>query len=151
MATTIKEEQDEIREEFDLFDDPKEKLEYILDLGRSLPELDERHKVEENRVRGCQSQVWMIADLDQASGRMRLEADSDAFIVKGLITLLLRLYSNRPPEEVLANPPQVFEDIGLGKMLTPGRANGLYSMINRIQHLADAFQKAAAGPKATAG
>ena len=78
----------------------------------------------------------MVAQVDPASGRMQIRADSDAFIVKGLISLLLRLYSNRRPEEILENPPRVFEEIGLGAHLSPTRANGLHAMIKRIRQLA---------------
>lgn len=139
QAATVVEEQQRIREDFELFDEPREKIEYIIDLGRDLPPLDNRHKTEANKVRGCQSQVWLISELDPATGRIRLGAESDAVIVKGLISLLLRLYSNRTAQEILDNPPDVFEHIGLGRMLTPGRSNGLYSMIGRIRQIAEAY------------
>lgn len=131
-----------IEEDFALFDDVRDKIEYIIDLGKNLPPLDDSLKTEANRVRGCQSQVWMVADLDPGSRRMGLAADSDAVIVKGLISLLLRLYDQRTPDAILASPPEVFERVGLGKMLTPGRANGLYSMVERIRQLAKAYQTA---------
>lgn len=140
--TEIDETQTMIEEDFALFDDVRDKIEYIIDLGKDLPPLDEAVKTEANRVRGCQSQVWMVADLDPATRRINLAADSDAVIVKGLISLLLRLYDKRTPEAVLASPPEVFERIGLGRMLTPGRANGLYSMVERIRQLAKAYQTA---------
>jgi cysteine desulfuration protein SufE len=85
----------------------------------------------------------MIADLDPQTRRISLRADSDAVIVKGLIRLLLRLYGDRTPEAIIATPPDVFERVGLGRMLTPGRANGLYSMVERIRQLARAFETAA--------
>lgn len=131
-----------IEEEFALFDDVRDKIEYIIDLGRDLPPLPEAFKTEANRVRGCQSQVWLVADLDPATRRITLRADSDAVIVKGLISLLLRLYGGHTPEAIIANPPEVFERVGLGRMLTPGRANGLYSMVERIRQLARAFETA---------
>ncbi len=135
-AASIAEEERGIEEEFALFDEPREKLEYLLELGRTLPSLDAAHRTEANRVRGCQSQVWMVARFDPETRRLHLEADSDALIVRGLIALLLRLYSGRTPEDILAHPPRVFEAIGLGRLLTPGRQNGLYAMVERIRELA---------------
>ncbi len=136
QAATIAEEQQLIAEDFSLFDDWREKIEYVLDLGRALEGLPDDERTEANKVRGCQSQVWMVAELDQASGRVAIRADSDAFIVRGLIGLLLRLYADRPPDEILANPPTVFEEIGLGAHLSATRANGLHAMIKRIRQLA---------------
>ena len=148
QATTIAEEQEEIAAEFELLDDWRDKIDYVLDLGRQLPPMAEQHRIEANKVKGCQSQVWMIADIDEDSGRLRLLADSDAFIVKGLIALLLRLYSGRPAEEVLANPPTVFDRIGLGAHLSPGRANGLNAMVRRIRQLASGAGQGAPVPVA---
>ena len=139
QAPTIAEEQVLIAEDFELFDDWRERIDYVLDLGRQLEPLPPSDYAEANKVKGCQSQVWMVAELDRANGRLRIRADSDAFIVKGLITLLLRLYANRPPQEILESPPRVFDEIGLGAHLSPTRANGLYAMIKRIHQLATAF------------
>ena len=139
QAATIADEQALIADDFALFDDWRERIEYVLDLGRRLEPLPAADYAEPNKVRGCQSQVWMVAELDPASGRVRLRANSDAFIVKGLIALLLRLYANRTPAEILANPPAVFETIGLGAHLSPTRANGLHAMIKRIRQLATGF------------
>jgi cysteine desulfuration protein SufE len=136
QAPTIAEEQRLIAEDFELFEDWREKIEYVLDLGRKLAPFPEQHRTEANKVKGCQSQVWMIAELDPACGRMRIAADSDAFIVRGLIALLLRLYADRTPQEILDNPPEVFNQIGLGAHLSPTRANGLHAMIKRIRQLA---------------
>jgi cysteine desulfuration protein SufE len=136
QAPTIAEEQRLIAEDFELFDDWRERIEYVLDLGRNLAPFPEQHRIESNKVKGCQSQVWMVTELDRGSGRMRVEADSDAFIVRGLIALLLRLYANRHPQEILDNPPEVFNEIGLGAHLSPTRANGLHAMIKRIRQLA---------------
>jgi cysteine desulfuration protein SufE len=141
-ATEINEAQAAIEDDFALFDDVRDKIEYIIDLGKDLPPLPDALKTEGNRVRGCQSQVWLVADFDPATRRMALRADSDAVIVKGLISLLLRIYGDRTPEAIAANPPDVFERVGLGKMLTPGRANGLYAMVERIRQLALAYQTA---------
>lgn len=135
-AATIAEEQAAIAEDFALFDDWREKIEYVLDLGKNLPAYPEEHRTEANKVKGCQSQVWMTAEADAASGTLHIRADSDAFIVKGLIALLLRLYDRRRPEEIIANPPDVFDQIGLGKHLSPSRANGLHAMVNRIRQIA---------------
>ena len=132
----------EIEEDFALFDDVRDKIEYIIDLGKDLPPLPEDLKTEGNRVRGCQSQVWLVAELDPETRCIAYRADSDAVIVKGLISLVLRLYGGRTPEAVAASTPAVFERVGLGRMLTPGRANGLYSMIERVRQLAAAYATA---------
>ena len=132
----------EIEEDFALFDDVRDKIEYIIDLGKDLEPLPDDLKTEGNRVRGCQSQVWLVAELDPATRRMALRADSDAVIVKGLISLVLRLYGGRTPEAIAGATPAVFERVGLGRMLTPGRANGLYSMIERVRQLARAYATA---------
>jgi cysteine desulfuration protein SufE len=146
-AATIREEQAELEEEFELFDDWRDRIEYVIDLGRKLPPFPEEHRLEVNKVRGCQSQVWMVAALDEASGRLRFSADSDSVLVKGLIGLLLRLYDDRAPSEIVACPPEVFERIGLGRHLTPNRANGFWSMVKRIREVAGAY---AQGEVATA-
>lgn len=136
-APTIADAAADLEEDFALFDDWRDKIEHLIDLGKNLPPLDDVLKTEANKVRGCQSQVWMVARLDPATGRLRLRADSDAILVKGLIALLLRLYDDRAPADILANPPHVLERVGLGKMLTPGRSNGLYAMVARIRRLAE--------------
>lgn len=136
-ASTVADAARELEDEFALFDDWRDKVEYIIDLGKGLPGLDEAKKIEANKVRGCQSQVWLVAAPED--GRLRLHADSDAILVKGLISLLLRLYDGRAPREILDNPPDVLERIGLQKFLTPGRANGLYAMVGRIQRVAEAY------------
>jgi cysteine desulfuration protein SufE len=138
QAPTIAEEQRLIAEDFELFDDWREKIEYVLDLGRKLAPFPEQHRTDANKVKGCQSQVWMVAEVDPDARRMRIAADSDAFIVRGLIALLLRLYADRTPQEILDNPPVVFDEIGLGAHLSPTRANGLHAMIKRIRQLAAA-------------
>jgi cysteine desulfuration protein SufE len=131
----------ELEEEFALFDDWRDKVEYIIDLGKGLPGLPKPLKTEGNKVRGCQSQVWLVAE-PQADGRIHLRADSDAILVKGLVSLLLRLYDCRTPQEILANPPTVLEAVGLARLLTPGRSNGLYAMVARIQAVAEAYAAA---------
>lgn len=139
QAPTIALEQQLIAEDFELLDDWREKIEYVLDLGKKLEPIPEPLRTDANKVRGCQSQVWMVAEVEPATGRVRIQADSDAFIVRGLIALLLRLYSGRRPEEILDNPPAVFEEIGLGAHLSPTRANGLHAMVTRIRQLAAGF------------
>jgi len=136
---------EELEEEFALFDDWRDKVEHLIELGKELPPLPDTSKTEGNKVRGCQSQVWLVADLDEGEGVLRLRADSDAVLVKGLIALLLRLYDGLTPAEILAHPPDVLERIGLAKLLTPGRNNGLYSMVARIRAVAEAFGTARAG------
>jgi cysteine desulfuration protein SufE len=130
-----------LEEEFALFDDWRDKVEYLIELGKDLPPLPERLKTEGNKVRGCQSQVWMVAK-PEAGGRIHLRADGDAILVRGEISLLLRLYDRHTPQEILDNPPTVLERVGLSKFLTPGRANGLYSMVARIRSMAEAFAAA---------
>jgi len=138
QTATITEEQVAIADDFALFDDWREKIEYVLELGKNLKPFPEEHRIDANKVKGCQSQVWMVAEPDTDSGMLRIQADSDAFIVKGLIALLLRLYDHRRPEDILANPPDVFDEIGLGRHLSPTRANGLHAMVNRIRQIATA-------------
>lgn len=120
-----------IIEEFGMFDDWTERYEYIVELGRNLPGLPETRRIDVYKVPGCQSQVWFIARVD--GGRIHFDADSDAMIVRGLIALLLRVYSGRLPEEILATPPEFFEEIELGSHLSGSRANGLHAMVRRIQ------------------
>lgn len=138
QLATIAEEQAAIADDFALFDDWRERIEYVLELGKNLKPFPEEHRIDANKVRGCQSQVWLVAEPDAESGTLSIQADSDAFIVKGLIALLLRLYADRRPEDILANPPDIFDEIGLGKHLSPTRANGLHAMINRIRQIATA-------------
>lgn len=140
-TATIAEAAEQIAADFALFDEYRDKIEYILDRGRHLPPFPESERVDTNLVPGCQSRVWLVARRDPATGRIRFSADSDAFIVKGLIALLLQLYDDRTPEEILANPPKVLDEVGLTLFLTPGRSNGLASMIARIQAAARALAR----------
>ena len=123
-----------IVEEFAFLGDWVQRYEYIVDLGKGLDGLDEAEKVDDRLVPGCQSRVWFYADRDGT--RLRFRADSDAIIVRGLIALLLRIYSNRTPEEILATPPSFFEALELGSHLSGSRANGLHAMVMRIHDLA---------------
>ena len=127
-----------IIEEFSFFDGWMERYEYIIELGRNLEGLADELRTDDYKVPGCQSQVWFLAD--RRDGLIHFRADSDAMIVRGLIALLLRVYSDRRPEEILATPPDFFETIELGSHLSGSRANGLHAMVRRIQAFAHAFQ-----------
>ena len=140
-APTIADAARELEDEFALLEDWRDKVEMIIDLGKELPPLPETLKTEASKVRGCQSQVWLVAE-PEAGGRLHLRADSDAVLVKGLISLLLALYDRRTPQEILANPPDVLERIGLSRLLTPGRSNGLHAMVARIRSMAEALAAA---------
>ncbi|MFW5680654.1 MAG: SufE family protein, partial [Pseudomonadota bacterium] len=102
---TIQAEERTIEDEFALFDEWRDKIDYVMDLGRNLKPFPEAERTEANKVHGCQSQVWMVAHVDPATGRLHLDADSDAILVKGLIGLLMRLYDGRTPAEIVATPP----------------------------------------------
>jgi cysteine desulfuration protein SufE len=134
----IKDIQDEIVAEFELFDDWQDKYAHIIDLGRELPALDEAHKTEANKVKGCQSQVWLHSAL--VDGLMVLEAESDALIVNGLVAILLRIYAHRPPREVASASNSFMERIGLDKHLSMNRTNGLHAMMTEIQRRAVNYQ-----------
>ena len=130
----IEAEKRRIIEEFSVFDDWVERYEYIVELGSNLPNLADSLKTEANRVLGCQSRVWFVPTVE--NGRIRFSADSDAVLVRGLIALLLRIYSNRTADDILATSPKFFEEIELGSHLTGSRANGLHAMVKRIQAIA---------------
>lgn len=129
---------DELLETFDSLEDWEERCDYLIDLGFELPELPAEYKTEENRVRGCQSIVWLVADVKtNGSPIIELMADSDAFIVKGLIAVLMTLFSGRSPDEILATDVDtIFRRIGLDRHLSSTRRNGLYSMVKRIRGIA---------------
>ena len=133
----LRDEEAEIVEEFAFFDDWQDRYKYIIDLGRSLPEFPESDKRDENKVSGCQSQVWFVAEARE--GRMQFRAASDAMIVSGLIALLLRVYSNRKPETILKAEPEFVSAIGLAEHLSPTRSNGLFSMIRAMKNLAAGY------------
>ena len=135
---TIAEAKQSIVDEFSLFDDWVDRYEYIIELGKALEGLPEECQTEQFRVKGCQSQVWFRAHNDD--GRIIYEADSDAIIVRGLVALLLRVYSNRLPDEVLSTSPDFFDTIELGSHLSGNRANGLHAMVNHIHSYAQSFK-----------
>ncbi len=128
---TLKEIQESIIEEFAIFSDWTEKYEYIIDLGKSLPLIEPQHKTDENIVKGCQSNVWLHADFQD--GKMIYKADGDAIITKGIIALLLRVYSNQSPKEIVNSDLSFIDSIGLKEHLSPTRANGLVAIVKRIR------------------
>ena len=135
---TIKEIQEEIIDEFSLFEDWMERYEYIIDLGKSIPLIDEQYQTEDNIIKGCQSKVWLHAE--ENNGKIEFTANSDAILTKGIIALLLRVYSNQTPEDIL-NADTIFIDkIGLKEHLSLTRANGLVSMIKQLKMYALAYQ-----------
>lgn len=138
QLTTIRDTEREIVEEFALFDSWDDKYEYIIDLGKKLPVLAQEHKKDENKVRGCQSTVWLVASLKD--GKVFFEADSDAVIVKGLISMLIRVLSGRTPDEILEAPLQFINEIGMTTHLAQTRSNGLLSMVKQMKNYALAFK-----------
>lgn len=135
---------DEVIESFEFLDNWEDRYRLIIDLGRELPEFPEDAKTEDNRVEGCVSNVWLLHDIEQVSPpRLTFRADSDAFIVKGLIALILMAYSGRTPEEIRQTDIEgLFERLGLEQQLSPNRRNGFFSMVERIKQLADQAQAA---------
>lgn len=131
---SIDQAQHDIVEEFSLFDDWMDRYQYLIDLGRKLPELSEEEKTDDRLLDGCQSQVWLIAKGD--AERLEFRANSDAAIVSGLIALLLRVYSGHSASEILASEPTFVNEIGLSQHLSPTRANGLNAMLSEIRRQA---------------
>lgn len=135
---SIRETELEIVDEFALFDSWDDKYEYIIDLGKKLPPLAAVHKTDDNKVRGCQSTVWLAASY--RDGRVYFEADSDAVIVKGLISMLIRVLSGRKPDEILEAPLDFIKEIGMTTHLAQTRSNGLLSMVKQMKNYALAFK-----------
>ena len=131
--------QNEIVEEFDIFDTWMDKYEYLIELGKSIPKINEENKKEENIIKGCQSKVWLHAE--KRDGLVRFYADSDAIITKGIISLLIRIFSNQKPEDIFNADTDFIDKIGLRQHLSPNRANGLNNMIKKIKFYAIAFSK----------
>ncbi len=136
---TIKEIQEEIIEEFEMFDDWMQKYEYLIDLGKELPLINEKHKTEDNLIKGCQSRVWLYAE--EKNGKIIYTADSDAIMTKGIIAILIRVLSNQAPNEITGANLKFINEIGLKEQLSPSRANGLFSMIKQMKLYAIAFNK----------
>lgn len=138
---TIKEKQEDIIEEFALFDEWMGKYQYIIDLGKDLPLIDEKYKVEENLIKGCQSRVWLHAEL--VDGKIIFTADSDAIITKGIVGLVIQVFSNHTPKEIVDADLFFIDQIGLQEHLSPTRSNGLLSMLKQIRMYAIVFSKKA--------
>ena len=134
---TIKEIQNEIVEEFSMFDDWMQRYEYIIDLGKALPLIDEKYKTEDNIIQGCQSKVWLHGE--QNGDKIVFTADSDAILTKGIIAILIRAFSNQKASDILEANTDFIDEIGLKEHLSPTRANGLVSMIKEIKMYALAF------------
>ncbi len=134
---TIKEVQNEIIEEFSMFEEWMDKYEYIIELGNNLEPYDEKNKTKSNLIQGCQSRVWLNGELQ--NGKIIFTADSDAVITKGIIALLIKVLSNREPKEVMNADLFFIEKVGLKENLSPTRANGLVSMIKNIKTYGIAF------------
>ena len=134
----IQEIQDEIIEEFAFLEDWMDKYEHIIALGKSLPSIDEKHKTKDNLISGCQSQVWLHAEMKE--GKLFFTAASDAILTKGVISLLLRVFSGQTAATILSTEVDFIDKIGLKENLSPTRANGLVSMIKQIKMYALAFK-----------
>jgi cysteine desulfuration protein SufE len=134
----IKEIQDEIVDEFSMFEDWMQRYEYIIELGKSLPIIEEKYKTEDNIIKGCQSKVWVHGE--EQGEKIVFSADSDAILTKGIIAILIRVFSNQKPEAILEANTAFIDEIGLKEHLSPTRANGLVSMIKQIKMYALAFQ-----------
>lgn len=141
--TDIQDIQQQIIGEFKSLSDWTERYKHIIKQGRDLPLLDEQHKVEENLVRGCQSQVWLHTRLED--GKIIFEADSDAAITKGLVALMVRFYSNQTPDDIIATNPAFIKKIGMQEHLSPTRSNGLASMVKQMKIYAMAYKTKTAG------
>lgn len=135
---TIRELQEEIVDEFSFFEDWMQRYEHMIELGKSLPLIAPEFKTDDNIIKGCQSKVWLHAEL--IDRKMELTADSDAIITKGIIALLIRVFSNQNPQDILDAKTDFIDKIGLKEHLSPTRANGLVSMIKQIKMYAIAFQ-----------
>jgi cysteine desulfuration protein SufE len=134
----MQDSEEEIIEDFSLFDTWEEKYEYIIDLGKKLPLLEEYYKVEENRIKGCQSTVWLVADY--SDGRVFFKAESDAVIVKGLVSMLIRVLSGHTPDEIINANLDFIREIGMMTHLAQTRSNGLLAMIKQMKNYALAYK-----------
>ena len=136
--STIKDKQEEIIEEFNSFDDWMDRYQLLIDLGSEQEELPAEYKTDNNLIEGCQSRVWLQADY--VNGKVVFRAESDALIVKGIVSLLIKVYSGRTPDEILENEPYFVEAIGLKEHLSPTRSNGLVAMIKQMRLYALAYK-----------
>jgi cysteine desulfuration protein SufE len=135
---TIQEIEDEIVEEFELFDSWDDKYEYIIDLGKKLPPLDEKYKLDINKVKGCQSTVWLVSEYRE--GKVFYKAESDAVIVKGLISMLIRVLSGHSPDEIIDAKLDFIKRIGMTTHLAQTRSNGLLAMVRQMKNFALAYK-----------
>ena len=135
---TIKEIQEEIIDEFSMFDDWMQRYEYIIELGKSVPLIDSKYKLDENLIKGCQSKVWLFSELENDT--VNFTADSDAIITKGIVAILIRVFTQQTPQSILEANTNFIDKIGLKEHLSPTRANGLVSMIKQIKMYAIAYQ-----------
>lgn len=135
---TIQEIQNEIIDEFSMFEDWEERYQYMIDLGKNLPLIDDAHKTEDNIIKGCQSKVWVHANMND--DKVAFTADSDAIITKGIIAILIRVFSNQHPTAIIEANTDFIDKIGLKEHLSPTRANGLVSMIKQLKMYAIAYQ-----------
>lgn len=134
---SINELQENIIEDFSMYEDWNEKYEYLIEFGKSLLPLDEKYKIEENRIHGCQSRVWLHAEMQ--NDNLLFFADSDAIITKGIVGLLVKVLSNHTPKEIAETDLYFIEKIGLKEHLSPTRANGLVSMIKKMKSYAAVY------------
>jgi len=135
---TIEEVQNEIIDEFSMFEDWEERYQYMIDLGKDLPIIEEKYKTDDNIIKGCQSKVWVHANMQD--DKVNFTADSDAIITKGIIAILIRVFSNQHPKAILDANTDFIDKIGLKEHLSPTRANGLVSMIKQLKLYAIAYQ-----------
>lgn len=136
-TTTLEQVQQELIDEFALFSDWQDRYEHLIELGKDLPLIAPEHKTDDNLVRGCQSRVWLHAE--PQDGRIHFTADSDAMITKGIVALLVRVFNDRTPQEILAASTEFIDRIGLREHLSPNRANGLSAMIDQMKRYALAY------------
>jgi cysteine desulfuration protein SufE len=135
---TITDIQEEIIDEFSMFEDWEERYQYMIDLGKDLPLIDAQYKTEDHIIKGCQSKVWVHAEMDD--NKVEFTADSDAIITKGIIAILIRVFSGQHPKDIIESNTDFIDQIGLKEHLSPTRANGLVSMIKQIKMYAIAYQ-----------
>jgi|SRR5690554_150617 len=135
---TIQDIQEELIDEFAMFEDWMQRYEYMIDLGHSLPLIDEKYKTDDYLIKGCQSKVWLHSELND--GKIIFTADSDAIITKGIVAILVRAFSNQSPQDILDANTDFIDEIGLKEHLSPTRANGLVSMIKQMKMYAMAYQ-----------
>ncbi|GIL18865.1 MAG: Fe-S metabolism protein SufE [Oligoflexia bacterium] len=136
---SIQTRQEALIQEFGVSSNWEDRYKKIIAYGKTLPEFPEQYRTEDNRVKGCQSQVWLHAQLND-KGEIEFQGDSDALIVKGLVAVLIKIYSGATPSDIILHPPSFIQALGFEGNLSPSRANGLFSMIKQIRHYAMAYQ-----------